>query len=151
VSQSSRCAGWARVPAQTDAELSRRFRGRLAAQGRGPQRGTKVVAGYLTAEQALGRVDPPADPQAAAVVPAGACHQIAFGDPLLAPGHAVSHPDAASLVNTLLAGLVPHPSVEKRAVPWSTSTSSAIHGFRPSASSERSPASPAAASNSSST
>ena len=85
MSQSSRCAGWARVPAQTDAELSRRFRGRLAAQGRGPQRGTKVVAGYLTAEQALGRVDPPADPQAAAVLLTGACHQIAFEDQLRDP------------------------------------------------------------------
>ena len=43
---------------QTDAELSRRFRGRLAAQGRGPQRGTKVAGEYLTAEQALGGVAP---------------------------------------------------------------------------------------------
>ena len=42
---------------QTDAELSRRFRGRLA-QGRGPQRGTKVAGEYLTAEQALGGVAP---------------------------------------------------------------------------------------------
>src|SRR6516225_9802289 len=94
---------------QTDAELSRRFRDRLAAQGRGPQRGTEVIAEYLTAEQALGRVSPSADPQAAAVLLTGACHQIAFVDQLLGPGHAVSHPDAASLVNTLLAGLVPHP------------------------------------------
>ena len=40
---------------QTDAELSRRFRDRLAAQGRDPQRGSKAVAEYLTAERALGR------------------------------------------------------------------------------------------------
>ena len=96
---------------QTDAELSRRFRDRLAAQGRGPQRGTEVIAEYLRAEQALGRVDPSADPQAAAVLLTGACHQIAFEDQLQGPGHAVSHPDAASLVTTLLAGLIPHPSV----------------------------------------
>ena len=96
---------------QTDAELSRRFRDRLAAQGRGPQRGTEVIAEYLTAEQALGRVSPSADPQAAAVLLTGACHQIAIVDQLLGPGHAVSHPDAASLVTTLLAGLIPHPSV----------------------------------------
>ena len=40
---------------QTDAKLSRRFRDRLAAQGRDPQRGSKAVAEYLTAERALGR------------------------------------------------------------------------------------------------
>ena len=95
---------------QADAGRSRRFRGRPAAQGRGPQHGTRVAAGCLTAGQALGGVDPSAGPQAAAVLLAGACHHIAVEDQLPGPGHAVSRPDAASLVSTLPAGLVPYPS-----------------------------------------
>ena len=90
---------------QTDAELSRRFRDKLAAQNRGPQRGTEVVAEYLVAEQALGRVRPDADPHAAAVLLTGACHQIAFEEQLLGPGHPASHAAATALVDTLLAGL----------------------------------------------
>ena len=97
---------------QTDAELSRRFRGRLAAQGRGPQRGTKVAGEYLTAEQALGGVAPVRRS-------AGRCGLAdrpatrSLSRTSSGTGHAVSRPDAASLVSTLRAGLVPHPSVRQ--------------------------------------
>jgi len=96
---------------QTDAELSRRFRGRLAAQGRGPQRGTKVAGEYLTAEQALGGVAPVRRSAGRCGLADRRLPPDRFRGPAPGPGHAVSRPDAASLVSTLRAGLVPHPSV----------------------------------------
>ena len=97
-----------------DPELLARFRGLLAARGAGPQRAWEPVIAYLRAEQALGRVDPDADPAAAALLLLGACQQLVFVELLSGP-ETLPFPDltkaAAELVATLLAGLAPaHPT-----------------------------------------
>ena len=81
----------------------------LRERGAGPVHVGDAVAGYLSAEQDLGRVRPGTDPQAAAALLLGACLQHAF------LGHfADRHDDedsdrrfAASLADTLATGLLP--------------------------------------------
>jgi AcrR family transcriptional regulator len=93
-----------------DPELLGRFRALLAERGGGPQRAWAPVADYLRAEQALGRVDPAADPAAAAVLLLGACQQLVFVELMTGPENLPfrDRPDpAAELVATLLAGLAP--------------------------------------------
>ncbi|HEX9343674.1 MAG TPA: helix-turn-helix domain-containing protein [Actinomycetota bacterium] len=94
--------------AQTDAELLARFRRQLADSGQGPHRGVEVVADYLRAEQRLGRVSAAADPDAAAMLLVGACHQVAFESHLLGTPPPPSA-DPAALVAALLGlgGLTP--------------------------------------------
>jgi AcrR family transcriptional regulator len=93
-----------------DPELLGRFRALLAERGGGPQRAWEPVVAYLRAEQALGRVDPAADPAAAAVLLLGACQQLVFVELMTGPETLPfrDRPDpAAELVATLLAGLAP--------------------------------------------
>lgn len=81
----------------------------LRARGAGPAHVIDTVAGYLSAEQDLGRIQPDADPQAAAALLLGACFQHAFLD------HFTNRHDdtdsdqrfAATLVDTLATGLLP--------------------------------------------
>jgi AcrR family transcriptional regulator len=93
-----------------DPELLRRFRARLAEQGAGPHRAWEPVVAYLRAEQALGRVNPGADPAAAALLLLGACQQLVFVELMTGP-EALPFRDppdpAPALVATLLAGLAP--------------------------------------------
>src|SRR5919201_3162081 len=86
----------------------------LRERGAGPAHVGNAVAGYLAAEQDLGRVQPGADPQAAAALLLGACFQHAF------LGHfADRHDDedsdrrfTASLVDTLANGLLPRQATD---------------------------------------
>lgn len=79
----------------------------LRTRNAGPAHVGNAVAGYLAAEQRLGRIQPDADPQAAAALLLGACLQHAF------LGHFTDQPDdedsvgrfAASLARTLTGGL----------------------------------------------
>jgi AcrR family transcriptional regulator len=93
-----------------DPELLERFRALLAERGGGPQRAWEPVVAYLRAEQALGRVDPGADPAAAALLLLGACQQLVYVELMTGPETLPfrDRPDpAAELVATLLAGLSP--------------------------------------------
>ena len=86
----------------------------LRERGAGPAHVGDAVAGYLSAERDLGRVQPDADPQAAAALLLGACLQRAF------LGHFTDlHDDedsdrrfAASLVDTLATGLHPRQATD---------------------------------------
>ena len=93
-----------------DPELLERFRVMLAERRGGPQRAWEPVVAYLRAEQALGRVDPGADPAAAALLLLGACQQLVFVElmsgPEALPFHNPPGP-APALAATLLAGLSP--------------------------------------------
>jgi len=93
-----------------DPELLERFRVMLAERRGGPQRAWEPVVAYLRAEQALGRVDPGADPAAAALLLLGACQQLVFVElmsgPEALPFHDPPGP-APALAATLLAGLSP--------------------------------------------
>jgi Transcriptional regulator len=79
----------------------------LRERGAGPAHIVDAVAGYLAAEQGLGRVQPSSDPHAAAALLVGACFQGAF------LGYFAERPDdedadqrfAISLVDTLAIGL----------------------------------------------
>ena len=87
-----------------------RFRVMLAERRGGPQRAWEPVIAYLRAEQALGRVDPDADPAAAALLLLGACQQLVFVELMTGPDVLPfrDRPDPApALVATLLAGLAP--------------------------------------------
>jgi AcrR family transcriptional regulator len=90
-------------------ELLARHRADLRRRGAGPQRAHEPIAEYLRAEQALGRVDPGADPAAAAVLLLGACHHHAFMESLVdAAELPLDRPDpAAAMVAAVLAGLAP--------------------------------------------
>ena len=93
-----------------DPELLGRFRVMLAERRGGPQRAWEPVVAYRRAEQALGRVDPDADPPAAALLLLGACQQLVFVELMAGPETLPfrDRPDpAAALVATLLAGLAP--------------------------------------------
>jgi hypothetical protein len=87
----------------------------LRERGAGPARVVDAVAGYLTAEQDLGRVEPAADPQAAAALLLGACFQHAF------LSYFTDRRDdedsdrrfAVSLVATLVGGLLPHQAIDR--------------------------------------
>lgn len=93
-------------------ELLAAHRARLRQEGKGPQKGHRIVADYLRAEQALGRVDPAADPEAVALLLLGACYQYAFMqhlvDPEALPLHDRPSP-AAAAVTALLTSIVPEP------------------------------------------
>ena len=93
-----------------DPELLERFRGMLAERQGGPHRAWEPVVAYLRAEQALGRVDPGADPAAATLLLLGACQQLVFVELMTGP-EALPFRDppdpAPALVATLLAGLAP--------------------------------------------
>jgi AcrR family transcriptional regulator len=80
-------------------------RAALRERDAGPQRVNDAVAGYLAAEQLLGRVRPDADVQAATALLIGACFQRAFLDHFTEPS---ADPDAvaSSLAATVAAGIV---------------------------------------------
>ncbi len=80
----------------------------------GPQNATQHLAGYLAAEQALGRVSSGIDPHAAATLLIGACFHRAFLDLFFdaeaPPGVLLPEGDeefAAETVRVLLDGLTP--------------------------------------------
>lgn len=79
------------------------YRDTLRARDAGPQHVTRGLAAYLVAEQRAGRVNPAADPEAAAALLIGACLQHAF------LGHFTDLADdtqvAVTLVSTLIGGL----------------------------------------------
>jgi AcrR family transcriptional regulator len=92
-----------------DPELLGRHRTALRRRGGGPQKGNERVAEYLRAEQALGRVDPAVDPDAAALLLLGACYQYGSIWHLIDPEELPLHgrDPAAVVVAALLAGLSP--------------------------------------------
>jgi AcrR family transcriptional regulator len=61
-----------------DPELLARHRELLSERGAGPQRANEAVAGYLRAEQRLGRVRGDADPDAVAYMLLGALYQYVY-------------------------------------------------------------------------
>lgn len=87
-----------------DPKLLTAYREVLRARDAGPQHVSRAVAAYLAAEQQAGRIQPTADPAAAAALLVGACLQHAF------LGHFTDQPDddahiATTLVTTLTGGL----------------------------------------------
>jgi AcrR family transcriptional regulator len=76
----------------------------LAKYGAGPQHPLTTLAGYLAAEQALGRVPAGADPEAVAALLLGACFQQAFLR-YFSDGPDFTEATAAGLVRALLRGL----------------------------------------------
>lgn len=92
-----------------DPGLVARHREWLLERGLGPHRVNEMLAGYLRAEQAAGRVAAGADPDAAAALLLGACYQRAFFVRLM--GEGPPRPPAAefaeSVVKTVLTGLAP--------------------------------------------
>ena len=97
----------------SEPQLLTAHRTALRERNAGPQHVNTMLAGYLAAEQVLGRIRPGADLEAAAALLLGACFQHAF------LGHFTDQQDdsdatnrfAASLVHTLTDGLI-HPSAE---------------------------------------
>ena len=92
-----------------DPALVRRHRDWLLARGIGPHHANLMLADYLRAEQALGRVAAEADADAVAAMLLGASYQRAFllrliGEEALAPPAAHF---ATSVVDSALRGLVP--------------------------------------------
>jgi AcrR family transcriptional regulator len=92
-----------------DPVLVQRQREWLLPRGLGPHKANELLAAYLRAEQAAGRVAAGADPDAAAALLLGACYQRAFfvrlvGDESPRPPAAEF---AAGVVNTVLRGLAP--------------------------------------------
>ena len=86
------------------------FRLRLAELEVGPRKPLAMLAGYLRAEQDLGRIRPHADPEALAALLLGACFHRAFLDTFLDDSAGDVPRFARSLVNTLLPSLVPGPA-----------------------------------------
>ena len=89
-----------------DPVLVARHREWLLAHGTGPHKANEMLADYLRAEQARGRVAADADPDAASALLLGACYQRAFlirlvGEDPLPAGFALG------VVNTVLRGLAP--------------------------------------------
>ena len=80
-----------------DPALLARHRALLAERGVGPRMPVTVLANYLAAEQALGRIDPDADPQTIASLLLGGAFHRAFLDALLddSPGRAEARAAAA--------------------------------------------------------
>ena len=92
-----------------DPELVRRHREWLLAHGVGPQHANRMLADYLRAEQAAGRVAAEADADAVAAMLLGASYQRAFfvrlmGEEALTPPAATF---AESVVDAALRGLDP--------------------------------------------
>jgi AcrR family transcriptional regulator len=94
-------------------DLLTAHRAALRERGAGPQHVNNALAGYLAAEQALGRIQPGVDPQAAAALLLGACFQHAFlsGFTDKQADRVSTDHVAAKLADTLIGGLVPpgHP------------------------------------------
>jgi AcrR family transcriptional regulator len=89
-----------------DPVLVRRHREWLLARDLGPHKANEMLAGYLRAEQAAGRVAATADPDAAAALLLGASYQRAFLIRLV--GEDPLTPDfAQSVTKTVLGGLAP--------------------------------------------
>ncbi|GAA1674162.1 TetR/AcrR family transcriptional regulator [Fodinicola feengrottensis] len=87
----------------SEPQLLAAHRKALLERGAGPHRPRAALAGYLAAEQALGRLHPDADPVAAAQLLLGGCLQTAF----LATFAAEPEPVDLPLVRTLVTGLNP--------------------------------------------
>jgi AcrR family transcriptional regulator len=62
----------------SDPTLLNAHRDQIRALNLGPQRANEILAAYLRAEQAIGRLDPDTDPRAVAGLVLGACFQHAF-------------------------------------------------------------------------
>jgi AcrR family transcriptional regulator len=92
-----------------DPGLVERHREWLLARGIGPHRANEMLASYLRAEQAAGRVAADLDPDGAAALLLGACYQRAFFVRLV--GEEAPRPPgpefAQSVVNAALRGLAP--------------------------------------------
>ena len=92
-----------------DPGLVERHREWLLARGIGPHRANEMLAAYLRAEQAAGRVAAGVDPDGAAALLLGACYQRAFFVRLV--GEQAPRPPgpefAQSVVNAALRGLEP--------------------------------------------
>lgn len=93
----------------SDPVLIARHREWLLGRGLGPHRANEMLADYLRAEQATGRVSPAADPDAAAALLLGACYQRAFFVRLMGedPPRPPTTDFAETVVNTVLGGLTP--------------------------------------------
>ena len=93
----------------SEPQLLAAHREALRARNAGPAHVGNAVAGYLAAEQQLGRVRPDADPQAAAALLLGACLQHAFLDHFTdqPPTEEATNHFAAALAHTLMEGLTP--------------------------------------------
>jgi AcrR family transcriptional regulator len=92
-----------------DPDLLARHRELLSERGAGPQRANEAVAGYLRAEQRLGRVRGDADPDAAAYMLLGAIYQYVYWQQYLGRPN---QPDAedrfiAGILTTLDRALAP--------------------------------------------
>jgi AcrR family transcriptional regulator len=61
-------------PLAADPQLNHAFRERLLSRNEGPHLAIKAIEAYLVAEQALGRVNPKADPKTAAMLLLSASH-----------------------------------------------------------------------------
>jgi AcrR family transcriptional regulator len=91
-------------------DLLTAHRAALRERDAGPHHVNDALAGYLAAEQGLGRIQPDADPQAAAALLLGACLQHAFlsGFTGESADKVPAGRAAATLVHTLISGLAPH-------------------------------------------
>jgi hypothetical protein len=92
-----------------DPDLLARPRELLSERGAGPQRANEAVAGYLRAEQRLGRVRGDADPDAATYMPLGAIYQYVYWQPFLGRPQQPNADDSfiASILATLGRALAP--------------------------------------------
>lgn len=93
----------------TQPEVIIRLRGLFGEMHQAPQL-PALLTDYLTAEQALGRLDPAADPASAARLVIGACHDLIIPGLLIDPnGPPPAVPDAvvAGIVTTVLRGIAP--------------------------------------------
>ncbi|MFI6344657.1 TetR/AcrR family transcriptional regulator [Streptomyces sp. NPDC050560] len=90
-------------------QLKHRHDEALRQLGAGPHKPIEGLAAYLRAEQRRGRIDPGADPFAAASLLLGACSQRAYAFDMVPEGNPPQSLDefAASVVRTLLAGIAP--------------------------------------------
>lgn len=92
-----------------DPELLARHREMLQQRGAGPQRANEAVAGFLRAEQGLGRVRGDADPEAAAYMLLGAIYQYVYWRQFLGKSEPLEADDRfiAGLLETLDHALSP--------------------------------------------
>ena len=93
----------------TEPKLMERLIERFHADKRGPHGALEAVREYLREEQRLGRIDPKADPDAAAMLLVGTLHDMLLNRHMLA-GNAGDRADASvvsKLVKTLMRGIGP--------------------------------------------
>jgi hypothetical protein len=83
-----------------DLDLLARHRELLSERGAGPQRANEAVAGFLRAEQRLGRVRGDADPDAAAYMLLGAIYQFVYWQQFL------GQPQQPDADNRFIAGIL---------------------------------------------